>query len=226
MDYPPFLSNDRMLPGSLLFPSHSLIITSCRTWIKVLTYYVYVESHRALDMEHNSVVLLKTNTHLQNTHTELVCSVCTKILPAFRDSLERRNWGREVSIKWSCQVLVIFICSDWKRISGRGNIKTYFRIQIGLDKWQFFMEISIEKDFLQVALPEIRYQQKVKWESVCKDKLKRDYMHTNRGAKKIKSSKISASAVWMMMMLWEITHENFKSHQLFIRRLEWRRKLD
>lgn len=71
--------------------------------------------------------------------------MCTKIFPAFRDSLERRNWGREVSIKWSCQVLVIFICSDWKRILGRGNIKTYFRIQIEFDKWQFFIEISLEK---------------------------------------------------------------------------------
>lgn len=33
---------------------------------------------------------------------------------------------------------VIFIHSDWKRVSGRGNIKTYFCIQIELDKWQSF----------------------------------------------------------------------------------------
>lgn len=146
MDYPPFFSNDRRLQEVFCFPPTASLSLLLEPESKYSISYVYLESHRALVMEHDSVVLFKTATH-HNTCTEQVCIVYTKIFPAFRNSLERRNWGREVSIKWSCQMLVIFICSDWKRIRGRGNIKTYFCIQIELDKWQFFMEISLEQNF-------------------------------------------------------------------------------
>lgn len=42
------------------------------------------------------------------------------------------------------------------------------------------MEISLEKNFFAGYIT----RDKVKWESVCKDELKTDYMHTDRGGQK------------------------------------------
>lgn len=110
-----------------------------------------------------------------------------------------------------------------KDYQGQGILRPIFIFRLSLTNDSFSRKSPWRRIFLQVTLPEIPYQQKVKWESVCKDKLKRDYMYTDRGVKKIKSSKISASGA-RMTMLWKITRENFESHQIFLRMLEWKRK--
>lgn len=80
-----------------------------------------------------------------------------------------------------------------KEYRGGGILRPIFVFRLSLTNDKVFHGNLRGEEFVcGLHYPEIRYQQKVKWESAWKDKLRRDYTYTDsREVTKIKSSKIS-----------------------------------